>query len=65
MINMYYRTQYGFNYCIWFVVCIFDIFSFIMILVLQYELYIGACNLRVCLNGLLFNVWTFQFLGGS
>ena len=44
MINMYYRTQYGFNYCIWFLVCIFDIFSFIMILVLQYELYIGACN---------------------
>ena len=44
MINMYYRTKYGFKYCIRFLVCIFDILSFITILVLQFELYIGGYN---------------------
>jgi len=44
MINMYYRTKYGFKYCIRFLVCMFDIFSFITILVLQFELYIVGFN---------------------
>ena len=44
MINMYFRAKYGFKYCIRFLVCIFDIFRFITILVLQFELYIGGCN---------------------
>jgi len=41
MIDMYYRAKYGFEYCIRFLVCIF---SFITILVLQFESYIGGCN---------------------
>ena len=44
MINMYFRSKYGFKYFMRFLVCIFDIFSFITNLILQFELYIGGCN---------------------